>query len=74
MSRDVDLDELLRRWQRASAALMEAERRAPYSLEVDELADEVIAARLALTQAGVRDIDALARTTAGQSRQLVART
>jgi hypothetical protein len=70
MSQEVDLDELLRRWRRASAALMEAERRAPYSLEVDEIADEVIAARLALTQAGVRDIDALAQRTQGQDRQL----
>ncbi|HTC68398.1 MAG TPA: hypothetical protein VK662_02420 [Acidothermaceae bacterium] len=70
MSRDVDLDELLRRWRRASAKLTEAERRAPYSLEVDDIADEVIAARLALTQAGVRDIDALAERAEGQDRQL----
>jgi hypothetical protein len=73
MSRDVDLEELLRRWQRASAALMEAERRAPYSLEVDDIADEVIAARVALTQAGVRDIDALAQRVDSQGRQLAAR-
>jgi len=70
MSPDLDLEELLRRWRRASAALMEAEHRAPYSLEVDEIADEVIAARLALTQAGVRDIDALAERAQGQGRQL----
>jgi hypothetical protein len=73
MSPDADLDELLRRWQRASAALMEAERRAPYSFEVDEIADEVIAARLALTQAGVRDIKALAQRVDAPGRQLPAR-
>lgn len=60
MTPDVDLDALLRRWQLASAALMAAERRDPYSYEVDDIADEVIAARLALTQAGVRDVAALA--------------
>ena len=70
MSADPGVDELLRRWQRASAALLEAERRSPYSLEVDEIADEVIAARLALTQAGVRDIDALAERAERQGRQL----
>jgi hypothetical protein len=60
MDVDVDMDALLRRWQVASAALMDAECRDPYSDEVDDLADEVLAARLALTQAGVRDIAALA--------------
>ena len=60
MSADVYLDLLLHRWQAASAALAEAEARDPYSDETDELADEVIAARVALTKAGVRDIAALA--------------
>jgi hypothetical protein len=59
MTRDVYA--LLRRWQVASAALIEAEGRDPYSYEVDDLTDEVNAARLALSQAGVRDIEALAR-------------
>jgi hypothetical protein len=58
MTPDVDLNALLRRWQVASAALIEAECRDPYSYEVDDLADEVLAARVALSQAGVRDIDA----------------
>jgi hypothetical protein len=31
----------------------------PYSFEVDDFADEVLAARIALSQAGVRDIAAL---------------
>ena len=69
MSADVDLDLLLHRWRAASAALAEAEVRSPYSFEVDELADEVIEARLALTQAGVRDIAALA---SGQRQRLIA--
>ena len=60
MNADVDLDHLLHRWQAASAALAEAEERDPYSDDVDELADRVIEARLALTLAGVRDIAALA--------------
>ena len=59
MTPDVDLNALLHRWQVASAALIEAECRDPYSYEVDDLADEVSAARLALSLAGVRDIDAL---------------
>jgi hypothetical protein len=60
MTPDLDVDALLCCWQKASAALIEAECRDPYSAEVDDIADEVIAARLALTQAGVRDIAALA--------------
>lgn len=59
MNMTPDVDTLLRRWQVASAALIEAECRDPYSYEVDDLADEVSAARLALSLAGVRDIDAL---------------
>jgi hypothetical protein len=55
-----DVNALLRRWQAASAALIEAECRDPYSYQVDDLTDEVNAARLALSQAGIRDIDALA--------------
>jgi hypothetical protein len=58
MTPDVDMDDLLRRWRVASAALIEAECRDPYSYEVDDLTDEVNAARLALSQAGVRDIEA----------------
>jgi hypothetical protein len=61
MTPDVDMDDLLRRWRVASAALIEAECRDPYSYEVDDLTDEVNAARLALSQAGVRDIEAFAR-------------
>ena len=61
MTPDVDMDALLRRWREASAALIEAECRDPYSYEVDDLTDEVNAARLALSQAGVRDIEALAQ-------------
>jgi hypothetical protein len=60
MTQDADLDALLRTWRVAAAALVEAECRDPYSYEVDDLTDEVNAARLALTQAGVRDIEALA--------------
>ena len=60
MTSDLDLDALLRRWRVASAALIEAECRDPYSFEVDDFADEVLAARVALSQAGVRDIDGLA--------------
>jgi hypothetical protein len=60
MTQDVDLDALLRTWRSAAAALVEAECRNPYSYEVDDLTDEVNAARLALTQAGVHDIEALA--------------
>jgi hypothetical protein len=60
MTQDVDLDALLRSWRTAAAALVEAECRNPYSYAVDDLTDEVNAARLALTQAGVRDIEALA--------------
>jgi len=56
-----DVDALLRRWQVASAALIEAECRDPYSYEVDDFTDEVRAARLALSQAGVRDIEGLAQ-------------
>jgi hypothetical protein len=72
MNTDVDLDVLLHRWQVASAALADAEARDPYSYEVDEIADEVIAAKLALTQAGVRDIIALAAWAEGQRDQLTA--
>ena len=61
MNMTTDVDALLRRWQVASAALTEAECRDPYSYEVDDLTDEVNAARLALSQAGVRDIEALAQ-------------
>jgi hypothetical protein len=68
MSADVHLD-LLHRWQAASAALADAEARDPYNDEVDDLADEVIAARVALTEAGVRDIAALA---IGQHERLIA--
>jgi hypothetical protein len=60
MNMTPDVNALLRRWQVASAALLEAECRDPYSFEVDDLADEVLAARVALSEAGVRDIDALA--------------
>jgi hypothetical protein len=60
MTPDVDVDALLRRWQAASAGLIEAECRDPYSFEVDDFADEVVATRIALSQAGVRDIEALA--------------
>jgi len=69
MSADVDLDVLLHRWQLASAALAAAEAQDPYSYEVDEIADEVIAAKLALTQAGGRDIAAFAES---QHHQLTA--
>jgi hypothetical protein len=69
MSADVYLDLLLHRWRVASAALAEAEARDPYSDEIDELADEVIEARVALSEAGVRDIAALDR---GQRERLVA--
>lgn len=69
MSADVYLDMLLDRWRVASHALAEAEARDPYSDEIDELADEVVAARVALTEAGVRDIDALAD---GQRARLIA--
>jgi hypothetical protein len=62
MTFDVDVDALLRLWRAAAAALMEAECRNPYSYEVDDLTDEVNAARLALSQAGVRDIEALAQS------------
>jgi hypothetical protein len=70
MSADVYLDLLVHRWQMASDALAEAEARDPYSDEIDEFADEVIAARLALSEAGVRDIDAL---VGGQRERLIAR-
>ena len=60
MSADVYLDMLLHRWRVASDTLAEIEARDPYSDEIDELADEVVAARVALTEAGVRDIGALA--------------
>lgn len=73
MNTDVDLDVLLQRWQVACAALEQAEARDPYSYEVDEIADEVVAAKLALTQAGVRDIIALAAVAEGQRDQLTAR-
>lgn len=56
-----DVNALLRSWQVASAALSEAECRDPYSDEVDDLTDEVNAARLALSQSGVRDIEAFAQ-------------
>jgi len=56
-----DVNALLHRWQVASAALIEAECCDPYSYEVDDLTDEVNAARLALGQAGVRDIEGLAQ-------------
>jgi hypothetical protein len=69
MRADVYLDLLLHRWQAASAALAEAEARDPYSYEIDELADEVIEARVALSEAGVRDIAALA---SGQRERLIA--
>ena len=69
MSTDIDLDVLLHRWQVAAAALEQAEANDPYSYEVDEIADEVIAAKLALTQAGVRDIIAFSE---GQRDQLTA--
>jgi hypothetical protein len=69
MSTDVYLDLLLQRWEAASAALARAEARDLYSDEVDELADEVIAARVALSEAGVRDIEALA---SGQRERLIA--
>lgn len=72
MTTNVDLDGLLHRWQVASAALTAAEARDPYSYEVDELADEVIAAKLALTQAGVRDILALAAWAEARREQLPA--
>jgi len=62
MTFDVDVDALLRRWRVAAAALIEAECRDPYSYEVDDLTDEVNAARIALSQAGVRDIEALAQS------------
>jgi hypothetical protein len=68
MTPDVDIAALLFRWQLASASLMVAERRDPYSYEVDDIADVVIAARLALTHAGVRDIAALAE---GRQKLLV---
>jgi hypothetical protein len=61
MNMTPDVNALLRRWQVASAALIEAECRDPYSYEVDDLTDELNAARLALSQAGVRDIEALAQ-------------
>ncbi len=61
MTPDMDIDALLRRWRVASAALIEAECRDPYSYAVDDLTDEVNAARIALSQAGVRDIEALAQ-------------
>jgi hypothetical protein len=44
-----------RRWREAIAALAAAERDDPYSLETDQLAADVIAARLVLTQARVAD-------------------
>ena len=69
MSADVYLDMLLHRWRVASDTLAESEARDPYSDEIDELADEVVAARVALTEAGVRDIDALAD---GQRERLFA--
>ena len=69
MSQDAHLDTLLHRWQVASAALAAAEARDPYSYEIDELADAVIAARIALTEAGVRHIDALA---GGQRERVIA--
>jgi len=69
MGADVELDLLLHRWHVASAALAEAEARDPYSDDVDELADAVIDARLALSQAGVRDIAAFDR---GQRERLIA--
>ena len=58
MSADVYLDLLLHRWRVAAAALAKAEACDPYSFDVDELADAVIGARLALSEAGVRDIAA----------------
>lgn len=61
MNMTPDVNALLRRWQAASAALIDAECRDPYSYEVDDLTDEVNAARLALSQAGVRDIEGLAQ-------------
>jgi hypothetical protein len=69
MSTDVYLDLLLQRWEAASAALAKAEARDPYSDEVDELADEVLAARVTLSEAGVHDIAALA---SGQRERLIA--
>jgi hypothetical protein len=44
-----------RRWQAAVANLTESERRAPHGIEADRLAEEVIAARLALTKARIAD-------------------
>jgi hypothetical protein len=61
MNMTPDVNALLRRWQVASAALIEAECRDPYDYEVDDLTDEVNAARLALSEAGVRDIEAFAQ-------------
>jgi hypothetical protein len=43
------------RWWAAVAALAEAEQRDPRGVEVDGLANEVIAAGLALTQARIAD-------------------
>ncbi len=58
---DTRRERLAASWQVASAALIEAECRDPYNYEVDDLTDEVNAARLALSQAGVRDIEAFAQ-------------
>ena len=48
-------DRPFRRWQDAVAALADAEKRDPYGPDADRLALEVIAARLALTQARIAD-------------------
>ena len=48
-------DRPFRRWQIALAALNEAEKSNPHHFDVDVLAAEVIAARLALTQARIAD-------------------
>jgi hypothetical protein len=56
MTFDVDVDALLRRWRVASAALIEAECRDPYSYDVEDLTDEVNAARFALSIAVVLDV------------------
>lgn len=69
MSTDVYLDLLLHRWHVASAALAEAKARDPHSDDIDELADEVFDARLALGEAGVRDIAAF---DCGQRERLIA--
>jgi hypothetical protein len=48
-------DRPFRRWQDAVGALADAEKRDPYGPDADRFAVEVIAARLALTQARIAD-------------------